>query len=203
MNQERKEHWEKVYLNKGPQEVSWTQEKPNQSLDLIAACNLPKDAKIIDIGGGDSKLVDYLLEAGYENISVLDISAKAIEKAKLRLGVLAKKVTWIVSDIVDFQPTISYDLWHDRATFHFLTQATEIEYYKSLVAAAVNKHLIIGSFSTDGPLKCSGLNIQQYDATTLPQVFQASFDLNKCLNEDHLTPFNTIQNFIFCSFHRK
>ena len=116
----RKEHWEKVYATKQPHEVSWTQELPKTSLDFVHSFNLPKTASIIDIGGGDSKLVDYLLDEGFENISVLDISATAIEKAKQRLGAKAAKVNWIVSDVTEFHPSSTYDCWHDRATFHFL-----------------------------------------------------------------------------------
>ena len=203
MNKERKEHWEQVYIHKNPNEVSWTQEKPQTSLSLIAKCLLPKSAKIIDIGGGDSKLVDYLLAEGYKNISVLDISAKAIEKAQKRLGALADKVTWIVSDVVDFKPNSSYDLWHDRATFHFLTSDAEIKYYQSLVSTAINKHLIIGSFSENGPLKCSGLNIKQYDEISMTEVFKIAFEKIHCQKEDHTTPFGTTQNFVFCSFLKK
>src|ERR1035437_3951530 len=115
----RKEHWEKVYSTKQPHEISWTQELPKTSLDFIHSFNLPKSATIIDIGGGDSKLVDYLVDEGYENISVLDISSTAIEKSKQRLGNKAKKVNWVVTDVLEFQPDIKYDCWHDRATFHF------------------------------------------------------------------------------------
>src|SRR5690606_661692 len=115
-----KEHWESVYENKNPDQVSWTQERPDISLRLIQDCELPKSAKIIDIGGGDSKLVDFLLEEGYENITVLDISTKALDRAKKRLGKKADNVHWIVSDITSFEPKVSYDLWHDRAAFHFL-----------------------------------------------------------------------------------
>ena len=129
----RREHWETVYETKNPSEVSWTQENPKTSLDLIHSFGLPKTAKIIDVGGGDSRLVDFLLEEGFENISVLDISAKALEKAKTRLGAKADKVNWIVSDITEFKPTTTYDLWHDRAAFHFLTSEEDISKYLNIV----------------------------------------------------------------------
>lgn len=153
MNLQRKKHWETVYETKNPDEVSWTQEIPKTSLAFIHSLGLDKSAKIIDIGGGDSKLVDFLLDQGFENITVLDISEKALEKAKIRLVEKAKKVTWIVSDILDFEPTETYDVWHDRAAFHFLTTDEEIEKYKSIVNKSVDGFLIIGTFSENGPLK--------------------------------------------------
>ena len=128
----RKEHWEKVYSTKQPNEVSWTQELPKTSLDFVHSFNLPKSASIIDVGGGDSKLVDYLLNEGYENISVLDISEQALTRAKQRLGDNAGKVNWIVSDVTEFHPSTSYDLWHDRATFHFLNNEEEIKNYLTI-----------------------------------------------------------------------
>ena len=136
---DKKTHWETVYKTKTPDQVSWTQDVPQPSLDFIESLNLEKNAKIIDVGGGDSKLVDHLLHYGFENVSVLDISAKALERAKERLGEKAEKVTWIVGDITEFEPTEMYDLWHDRATFHFLTEAEDIEKYKNMVQKNGNK----------------------------------------------------------------
>ncbi len=202
MEADQKKHWETVYETKTPDQVSWTQEVPQTSLDLIAACGLPKSAQIIDIGGGDSKLVDCLLAMGYENITVLDISAKALDKAKLRLGDKAKSVTWIVSDVTTFEPTFTYDIWHDRAAFHFLTTPAQVEKYLSIVSKFVNGFLIIGTFSENGPLKCSGLHIQQYNETTLSNAFKIGFSKIQCLTENHTTPFNTTQNFLFCSFKK-
>jgi len=143
---ERKNHWETVYETKQPNEVSWTQENPKTSLDFIRETHLDKTAKIIDIGGGDSNLVDFLLEEGYENISVLDISAKALERAKKRLGKNAEKVNWIVSDITEFKPETRYDIWHDRATFHFLTTSEQIKKYSEITENWINDFLIIGTF---------------------------------------------------------
>ena len=162
-----KKHWENVYETKNPEQVSWTQEIPKTSLNLIHSFGLDKKAKIIDIGGGDSKLVDFLLEEGYENITVLDISEKAIEKAQLRLGSKADKVNWIVSDITQFNPTTQYDIWHDRAAFHFLTTEVDINKYVKTIEKSVSKHLIVGTFSENGPQKCSGLEIKQYSQETL------------------------------------
>ena len=203
MQKERQIHWDSVYETKQPGEVSWTQEKPKTSLDLIQYLNLDKKAKIIDIGGGDSKLADHLLDEGYENITVLDISAKALEKAKLRLGKRAEKIKWIVSDITDFEPTTTYDLWHDRATFHFLTNNAEIKKYIDIVHRSVSGFLIIATFSDNGPQKCSGLTIKQYNEDQLVKQFISDFDKLRCFREDHSTPFNTLQNFQFCSFSRR
>lgn len=203
---ERKEHWENVFSTKNEKEVSWYQESPKTSLDIVTKLNIPKDAKIIDIGGGDSYLIDEFLNLGYTNLYLLDISSKAIERIKNRLGAKAKnKVTFIVSDILDFHPDVTFDLWHDRASFHFLTEENQIAKYAALVASAVTKsgNLIIGTFSENGPKKCSGLDITQYDETKLKAVFERDFELLDSFTEDHRTPFGTIQNFIFCSFKKK
>ncbi|WP_306567930.1 class I SAM-dependent methyltransferase [Flavobacterium lindanitolerans] len=202
MDTKNKEHWEAVYQNKGPKEVSWTQEIPKTSLNFIHSFNLDKSAKIIDIGGGDSKLVDFLLDEGFENISVLDISAKALEKAKLRLGNRSEKVNWIVSDILDFKPDTAFDVWHDRAAFHFLTTKEQVEKYIEIAQSAVSGYLTIGTFSENGPKKCSGLDIKQYSEETLHTVLKNRFEKLHCIYEDHKTPFNTTQNFLFCSFKR-
>ncbi len=200
MEKNLKAHWETVYETKSPQEVSWTQEIPKISLDFIQSFELSKDVRIIDVGGGDSLLVDHLLDLGYTNISVLDISAHAIERAKVRLGERASLIHWIISDINDFQPEFAYDVWHDRAAFHFLTQPSDIDSYVRLVANQA-KNLVVGTFSTDGPLKCSGLEITQYDETSLGELFQAKgFERIETKREDHQTPFGTSQNFVFASF---
>lgn len=200
---ERKEHWETVFSTKQAHEVSWTQEIPTTSLDLIAACELSLDAEIIDIGGGDSNLVDHLLDLGYQKISVLDISSNAIVRAKKRLGEKAELVTWIVSDIVDFKPTKKYTLWHDRAAFHFLTDKSQINVYQELIENHVNEYLIIGTFSENGPKKCSGLDICQYSSATLNDLFSKNFSSIKSFTENHTTPFDTTQNFVFSSLKRK
>ncbi len=202
MEMERKNHWETVYETKQPNEVSWTQENPKTSLDFIRETRLDKTAKIIDIGGGDSNLVDFLLEEGYENISVLDISANALERAKKRLGKNAEKVNWIVSDITEFNPETRYDIWHDRATFHFLTTQEQIKKYAEITENWINDFLIIGTFSENGPKKCSGLDIKQYSETAIENQFSDNFKKLKCITEDHITPFETKQNFTFCAFEK-
>ncbi|MEH6535890.1 MAG: class I SAM-dependent methyltransferase [Psychroserpens sp.] len=203
MSLDRKKHWETVYETKNPDQVSWTQETPKTSLEFIHSFGLNKTAKIIDIGGGDSKLVDYLLDEGFENVTVLDISAKSLEKAKIRLGEKANKVNWIVSDITEFEPNMTFDMWHDRATFHFLTTTEQIKKYIKIARNSVSGFLTIGTFSQNGPEKCSGLEIKQYNEEELTSELNDGFDKIKCITEDHLTPFETKQNFLFCSFKRQ
>lgn len=204
MKDNLKEHWETIYNTKQPNEVSWTQEVPAVSLEFIHKFKIPKTARIIDIGGGDSKLVDFLLDEGYTNVSVLDISAAAIQRAKERLGNDADKVNWIVCDILDFIPKEKYDLWHDRAAFHFQTDKDKIEKYLNIVKNAVDGMVIIGTFSVDGPKKCSGLEIKQYDESGMKEKFENSdFKNVECKREDHITPAGAIQNFVFCSFMKQ
>ncbi len=202
MNIATKNHWETVYETKTPNQVSWTQEFPKTSLDFIHSFGLPKTAKIIDIGGGDSKLVDYLLDEGYKNITVLDISASALQKAKQRLGEKSETVTWIVSDITDFDSESTFDIWHDRATFHFLTTSSQVERYMEIARNTTTGYLTVGTFSDRGPQRCSGLPIKQYTEETLTTELQNGFEKLRCLTEDHTTPFDTTQNFVFCSFRR-
>lgn len=202
-NTNRKNHWETVYETKNSDQVSWTQEIPKTSLDFISSFGVAKSTKIIDIGGGDSKLVDYLLDKGFENITVLDISEKALEKAKKRLGDKAEKVNWVVSDITEFEPNTTFDIWHDRATFHFLTTTEQVSKYMEIARKSVNGFMTIGTFSENGPTKCSGLEIKQYTEQTLTNELKNDFDKIRCVTEDHLTPFNTTQNFLFCSFKRQ
>lgn len=198
-------HWEKIYNTKAENEVSWFQPYPKTSMEFVDLFDLPLNAKIIDIGGGDSHFVDALLEKGYQNICVLDISATAIERAKERLGEKASGVTWIESDITKFKPAMQFDFWHDRAAFHFLTTPENIYKYVSLAEDAVKPkgHLILGTFSEQGPKTCSGLKIKQYSEVSMSARFEIAFDRIKCIQEDHKTPFDTFQNFLFCSFKRK
>ncbi|MEO6304613.1 MAG: class I SAM-dependent methyltransferase [Bacteroidia bacterium] len=202
--EENKEHWEKVFATKAENEVSWFQTYPKTSMEFLELFNLSLDANIIDVGGGDSYFVDALLEKGYRNIYVLDISANAIERAKARLGDKAKSVNWIVSDITEFQPDVKFDFWHDRAAFHFLTSEEKIYKYVSIAEDSINQngYLILGTFSENGPTKCSGLEIKQYNETSMSARFEIGFNRIKCVTEDHQTPFNTIQNFLFCSFQK-
>jgi len=199
----RKNHWETVYETNNSNQLSWTQEIPITSLEFIRSSKLNKQAKIIDVGGGNSKFVDYLLEEGYENITVLDISKKALEKSKKRLGDKAEKVNWVISNITNFEPKTSFDVWHDRATFHFLTNAEQVEKYMTTARNFVNGFLVIGTFSENGPTKCSGLEIKQYCEEKLTSELKNGFDKIRCIKEDHKTPFDTIQKFLFCSFKKR
>ncbi len=200
----KKSHWETVFTTKQPNEVSWTQEYPKTSMDYLENLNLSKTANIIDIGGGDSNLVDALLEKGYQNIWVLDISASALERAKKRLGDKANLVHWIVSDITEFKPEVTFDFCHDRAVFHFLTDEDSINKYVTIIGNAINQNgnFLLGTFSENGPLKCSGLEIKQYSESTMKHTFNQSFKAVKCFTENHTTPFDTIQNFQFCGFKK-
>ena len=201
---DRRAHWENVYQTKKLSEVSWFQPTPETSINFIKEFNISKSAKIIDVAGGDSFLVDHLLDLGYQNITVLDISETALSKAKQRLGGKSKKVKWIVADAATFKPTESYDFWHDRAAFHFLSQEQEIENYlktvrENLTDSAV---LVIGTFSEQGPKKCSGIEVKQYSEKSMTTRLSNYFEKIKCVVVDHTTPSGSIQNFIFCSFRK-
>ncbi|UBM58446.1 class I SAM-dependent methyltransferase [Marinilongibacter aquaticus] len=200
----RKTHWETVYANKALEEVSWYQRVPETSLSFFARFEVPLEAKIIDVGGGDSYLVDFLLEAGYCDITVLDVSGKAIARAKERLGKKAEMVKWIVADAADFDPPEKYDFWHDRAAFHFLNDSSELVGYVQSAEKGLRKGglLAIGTFSEKGPAKCSGISIRQYSADSLKAQFELGFNSLECFSVDHKTPFDTVQNFVFCTFER-
>jgi predicted TPR repeat methyltransferase len=202
MNNHLVDHWEKIYATKQPHEVSWTEEVPQHSLDMIAAMNLPREAHIADIGGGDSRLVDHLLQLGYTNITVVDISANAIERAKQRLGEKALAVNWVVCNVLDFVPDRPIDLWHDRATFHFLMDPTAVKKYLGKLDQFVRGYVIIAAFSTEGPDKCSGLPVQQYNEGGLCQLLQNHFSKLECETVLHITPAQARQAFVYCGFKR-
>ena len=201
-NIDKKEYWNTIYNTKELNEVSWFQVYPTTSMEFINLFNLPKTAKIIDIGGGDSFFIDTLIEKGFSDITVLDISSKALAKTKKRLGNKAKRVKWIISDVTDFKPDAIFDVWHDRATFHFLTSESQVHAYMEIIKKSVKGFLTIGTFSNKGPTKCSGLDVKQYSEETLSTELKKGFDKIRCITEDHITPFNTKQNFLFCSFKR-
>ena len=204
MNFNIKDHWKNIYQTKNPNEMSWHQEKPNTSLGLIIEIGLNKDAKIIDVGGGDSKLVDNLLDMGFTNISVLDISSNALERAKKRLRDKADSVKWIVSDIREFETKDKYDLWHDRAVLHFLTADEDINKYMSNIRLLLkyNGYLIVSIFSLNGPKRCSGLDIKQYSEDSIKKLFY-DFEHIKSFEEKHLTPWGDSQIFICSVFKNK
>lgn len=202
---DRKEHWETVYSTKKVDEVSWYQPVPETSLQFLAGSGLTRDAKIMDVGGGDSFFADHLLAAGYTDITVLDISANALERAKKRLGEKAGLIKWIVADVTELELEETYDFWHDRAVFHFLTSAGEIASYLNVVNRSIrtNGQLVIGTFSKDGPLKCSGIEIKQYSEASMTEQFSPYFEKITCRETIHPTPFNTTQHFVFCSFKKR
>lgn len=204
MDFDSKQHWEKVYQEKEPGQVSWYQAQPNISLELIALSGINEAGRIIDVGGGSSILVDKLLDKGFNNIAVLDISAKAIEHAKKRLGKQAERVTWIEADITKFELPQQYDLWHDRAVFHFLTNPLDRKKYIEEMEKAVKPggHIIIAAFSLEGPLKCSGLDVERYDVQKMKKELSGSFELVKNVDEVHMTPWNKEQKFLYCYLRR-
>ena len=197
----RKAHWENVYQTKGRDEVSWFREHLDTSLRMIANTGVGKDAAIIDVGGGNSTLVDDLIEQGFVDVSVLDISAKAITDSKERLGSKAEEVNWLVADITTVElPKDHFDVWHDRAVFHFLTDEENRRKYVELVMRSLKLggHIIVASFGLEGPQKCSGLNVVRYSPETMHDEFGNSFDLVESIGETHNTPFGTEQDFVYC-----
>lgn len=205
MELDKKQHWENVFATKKETEVSWYQEKPETSLQFFERNNIPKTAKILEIGGGDSYLIDNLLEQGFESITLLDISENAIERIKKRLGEKAEKVRFVVSDILDFSSKEKFDVIHDRASFHFLTKEEDIQKYAALLSDILGENglYFVGTFSESGPLKCSGLEITQYSKEKFLKIFGTHFSLLHSFEEVHKTPFETTQNFIFCEFQKK
>lgn len=202
---QQKKHWEKVFEAKADVEKSWFQPYPQTSIQFIKELNIPKDAAIIDIGGGDSHLADVLLQDGYTDITVLDISAKALQNAQKRLGKNALKINWIESDVLQFKPGKKYDCWHDRAVFHFVTGEKAITAYKKQIAHVLKEEgkLIVGTFSEKGPEKCSGLKVHRYSSQALTNALARHFQKIKCIEDIHHTPFKTTQSFTFCSFQKK
>ena len=201
---DKKAHWENIYTTKHADQVSWYQPNPETSLNLIADCNLSKNAEIIDVGAGDGFLSQHLMDQGYTKLSVLDISHASLERAIERFGEKAESVEWIEYDIVDFRLNNYFDLWHDRAAFHFLTDDSDITAYieNAYQSLKTNGSLIIGTFSDQGPTKCSGIEIKQYSISDLIQRFHPYFVCLDSLNTDHITPFDTNQNFTYCRFRK-
>ena len=198
----RKAHWEGVYTTKGENEVSWFQDNPAHSLELIEAVGAAPESAIIDVGGGASRLADYLLAKGFRNLSVLDLSGAALDAAKTRLGAQAEKVNWIVADATLWQPTWLYDIWHDRAAFHFLTEESDRVAYVARMKQALRAggQAIVATFAPDGPERCSGLPIMRYDAETLGRTFGHGFELIDMRRHTHATPWGSSQSFQFSVF---
>lgn len=200
----RQAHWENVYATKDEHVVSWFQEKPDISLDLIRATGVKTTASIIDIGGGASRLVDALLDEGFKAVTVLDLSEKALATSKARLGARGAHVQWVVADITTWVPSQFYDVWHDRAALHFLTDPKDRAAYAGRVSGAVRPggHIIIGTFALDGPERCSGLPVVRHDAGALGELLGPSFKLAETKRHDHQTPAGVIQRFQFSRFQR-
>ncbi len=196
-----KTHWETVYSKKAPEAVSWYRPHLETSLALIARAAPESSASIVDVGGGESTLVDDLLARGYQNITILDISQTAIDVTRKRLGPAAERVHWLAADITETQlQPLAYDVWHDRAVFHFLTAPDQRVAYVRNVARAVKHggHVIVSTFGPEGPAKCSGLDVMRYDADSLHNEFGARFRLVESSAELHQTPFGTAQQFLYC-----
>lgn len=200
----RHDHWQTVFRTKGERDVSWFQECPDVSLDMIAATGIARDAAIVDIGSGASRLVDALLTQGFTQVSALDISKAALATARARIGASAAKVQWIVGDVTQWRPAQSYDLWHDRAAFHFLTAAADRAAYAERVRQAVRPggHVIIATFALDGPERCSGLPVMRHDAQSIAAALGPAFGLVETRRHDHRTPTGAIQRFQFSRFQR-
>lgn len=199
-----KEHWESIYQAKKSDEVSWFQEKPETSLNLISETGFDKNSWIIDVGAGDSCLVDNLLSLGFRDITLLDVSSTALNRAKERLGNKASSVKWIVSDLREFETNDRYDLWHDRAVLHFLTEEEDIRKYMELVRTYLKPkcYVIVSTFSQNGPKKCSGLNIRQYSEDSVKKLFD-DFEHIRSFEEEHLTPWGSSQIFIYSLFRKR
>ena len=203
-NPSRQAHWDNVYETRGEGEVSWFQENPAPSLELIALAGATPSSAIIDIGGGASRLVDSLLAQGYRDVTVLDLSSAALATARERLGRDAERVTWVVADVTAWQPSERYDVWHDRAAFHFLNAPEEQAAYVSCLRQALKPggHAIIGTFALDGPEKCSGLPVTRHSAETIGQLLGPDFKLVDNRRHQHATPWQSVQNFQFSTFVR-
>jgi SAM-dependent methyltransferase len=199
-----KTHWDAIYSAKAPEEVSWYQARPETSLGLIARSGKGLDARFIDVGGGASRVVDLLLDEGYRHVTVLDLSEVALARAQVRLGSRASRVTWVTADVTTWTPSSTYDLWHDRAVFHFLVRAEDRRRYLAALVAAVppGGQVILGTFASDGPERCSGLPVMRYEPDTLSAEVGPMFRRLESLHEDHLTPAGKVQRFQFSRFVR-
>jgi len=198
---DRRSHWENVYRTKLPTQVSWYQVHAKRSLDLIQCVSSPADGAIIDVGGGASTLIDDLLDAGYHDLTVLDLSAAALAAARARLGTRANAVRWVEADVLDASlPKAGYSVWHDRAAFHFLTAPTDRARYVAQVrhAVRVGGFVLVATFADDGPTRCSGLEVARYSPEALRAEFDAPFQLMTSEREEHVTPAGVRQAFIYC-----
>ncbi len=202
MSGQRKSHWEQVYGAREPTEVSWFQQVPKKSLQLIKASGVRREQAILDAGGGASTLVDNLVAEGFRDVSVLDISANALLKSQERLGDKAREVSWIEADVTEFAPQRRYDLWHDRAVFHFLTDAVDRDRYTEVVRRSLKPggHFLLATFGPEGPLRCSGLDICRYGIEQLTDLLGTDFSLQSHELDEHRTPSGSVQQFLYSSW---
>jgi len=202
MQNDRQSHWNAVYSSKAETDVSWFQQTPAPSLESLARVQARRGDAIIDIGGGESRLVDSLLADGFKSLTVLDLSATALAHARARLGDRGDRVTWIAADATTWQPPQSYDVWHDRAAFHFLTAESDQQAYLDRLKQSLNPrgHVIFGTFAPDGPEKCSGLPVVRHDSDSLARLLGTSFALIDWRRHDHVTPWGAVQKFQFSTF---
>jgi len=198
-------HWNQVYGTRSPEQLSWHQARPELALELIAAAGVAKSAGIIDVGAGSSRLVDCLLELGYNDLTVLDLSSAALDVSRARLGARAATVRWCEADVTCFDPPRRYALWHDRALFHFLTDAGDRARYVATLRKALTPSgaAIIATFATDGPSRCSGLDVMRHDERSIGLELGPEFTLREIRRETHLTPWQSEQRFIYCRFQRQ
>jgi SAM-dependent methyltransferase len=201
----RQRHWENVYATKGESEVSWFQETPALSLELIRLVGAIQNSGIVDIGAGASRLADGLVSQGFEDVTVLDLSTAALASARSRIGDKANRVTWIAADVTTWEPSRTYDVWHDRAAFHFLTDPKDQAAYMARLRRALRPggHAVIGTFALDGPERCSGLVVSRHDAASLAATLGSGFELIDSRRHEHITPWGTPQRFQFSTFRRE
>ncbi len=201
---DRRAHWDEVYRSKATRELTWYQPKPETSLRLIESAGLDTDARVLDVGGGTSTLVDCLLDTGYDNLGVLDVSPVVLQRTRRRLGARAGSIEWLLADVTHFEPSHSWDLWHDRAVLHFLTDPEDmLGYRRSMLAAlAEDGHAVISTFGPEGPTKCSGLDVRRHDVGSLSEALGPTMQLVESVLEEHVTPKDATQQFLYCRFRR-
>lgn len=200
-----KAHWQRVYRTKDPTTVSWYQPSPETSMTMIRSTGVAADAPLIDVGGGASTLVDTLLQSGYTDVSVLDVAGEALAHARRRLGDAAATVTWLEADVTAFVPERRYRLWHDRAVFHFLTEAAAVGRYLEVLGTALLPagHFVLATFGSEGPKRCSGLDVHRYSIDELAGLLGGAFDLCSHEREDHTTPSGNRQQFLYSWWQAK
>jgi len=201
---DRHQHWSRVFGDEGEADVSWFQEHPRISVELIGRTGAERSARVVDVGAGASRLVDELLDAGYESLTVVDIAAEALEKSRARVGARAERVTWVTSDVLEWAPPEPFDVWHDRAVFHFMVEPNDQAAYLATLhrALRVGGQAIVATFASDGPERCSGLTVQRYEPDALAAKLGPTFRLLETVREQHVTPAGKVQSFQYSRFER-